>query len=112
MLTLLVAISSLNLLITAFLLFKAGLFRRSIQDLKVLYFTEITDQNGFVKKQKKIQIKAQLLIGEVPVGHAFVISEQISESVDQEKLKLIVEEVARPLARIGIAVISKGTIGL
>ena len=63
------------------------------------------------QKQKKIQIKAQLLIGEIPIGHAFLISEQISESVDEAKLQVIIEEIAKPLARIGIAVVSKGTLG-
>ena len=103
-------ICCLNLAITIFLLFKAGLFRRSIQDLKVVYFSEVSEANGFIKKQKKIQIKAQLLIGEIPVGHAFLISEQISESVDEAKLQAIIEEIAKPLARLGIAVVSKGAI--
>ena len=73
-----------------------------------MYFTEISDVTGFIKKQKRVQVKAQLLVGDLPIGHPFLISEQISETVDEKRVTELIENIAKPLSAIGIKVISKG----
>lgn len=98
----------INVVLTVFLIMKIGAVRRSVQNLKVIYFTEVTDISGFVKKQKKVQVKAQLLVGDIPIGHPFLVSEQITEQVDEAKIKHIVDEIAKPLARLGISVATNG----
>lgn len=63
------------------------------------------------KKAKKVQIKGQLHIGEIPIGHPFVVSEEITETIDLEKLKMLIDVYAGPLLKIGIGVV-KRRIGL
>lgn len=101
----------LNIVITAVLLFRVETVRKSIHGIKVMYFTDISDVNGFIKKQKRIQVKAQLMIGEIPIGQPFVMSEQVTESVDEKVVKEIIDNIAKPLSGIGIKVITKGMIG-
>jgi len=98
----------INLVITCVLLFRVNAVRKSVHEIKVMYFTDISDVTGFLKKQKRVQVKAQLMIGEVPIGQPFVMSEQITEVVDEKRVAEIVENIAKPLAGIGIKVITKG----
>lgn len=100
----------LNLLITGVLLFRVDAVRKSVHGIKVMYFTDVSDVTGFIKKQKKIQVKAQFLIGEIPIGQPFVMSEQITEVVDEKRVSEIIENIAKPLAALGIKVITKGLI--
>ena len=109
--SLLLGLVVLNIVITAILLLRIETVRKSIHGIKVMYFTDISDVNGFIKKQKKVQVKAQIMIGEIPIGQPFVMSEQVTESVDEKVIKEIVDNIAKPLAGIGIKVITKGIIG-
>jgi hypothetical protein len=99
-----------NLALTSILIAKFTSLKRSVRDLQVVYFVEEHETNGFIKKQKKIQIKAQLQIGNLPIGSPFLVSEQISETVDQDRTTALIENIAKPLSALGIKVITKGLI--
>lgn len=101
---------TLNLVVTAAFFFKFSSLRSSFRELKVMYFTDVSDVTEFMKRKKKIQVKAQLLIGEIPIGHPFVVSEQITETVDEEKVRLVIDNIAKPLAALGIKVITNSII--
>lgn len=70
-----------------------------------MYFSDISEINGFVKKQKRVQVKAQLMIGEIPIGGTILVSEQITETVDKQKIEEIINKIAKPLIDLGIKVV-------
>lgn len=102
-----VGLLSVNLIVTTVLLIKFVSVKNSIRGLKVLYFPEVTEVSGFLKKQKRVQIKAQFMIGEIPIGHPFVMSEQFTETVDEKKVQEIIQNIGKPLAAIGVKILTK-----
>ena len=109
--SILIVLVSLNLGLTLFFIFRSELIRKSIHSLNVKYFHEVSDVSGFIKKQKKIQIKAQFYIGEIPIGQPFLMSEQITEDINEERIKKIIDDIAKPLSTIGVKAIKKQFIG-
>ena len=103
----LVAFSIFNTLICGFLAYRLTTVKTALKELQIIYFTETRSKDGFIKKESIIQIKGQLLVGGIPVGPAFLISEQASEQVDKEQINRILEEFARPLISLGLKVMTK-----
>jgi len=97
-----------NIALTGMLVVKFASLKRSVRDLQVVYFVEENEANGFIKKQKRVQIKAQLQIGNLPIGSPFLVSEQVTEAVDQARVDALIENIAKPMAALGIKVITKG----
>lgn len=97
-----------NLLLTAVMVFKFTALKKSVRDLQIIYFVEEHEVSGFIKKQKRVQVKAQLQIGQLPIGNPFLVSEQVTETMDQVRVDTLIENFAKPLSALGIKVISKG----
>lgn len=81
--------------------------KNALRELQVVYFTESQSREKFLKKESVIQIKGQLLLGGIPVGHSFLMSEQVTETVDKEKVNRLLEEFAGPLLALGLKVVLK-----
>jgi hypothetical protein len=94
-------------MICGFVAFRFSSLRSALKGLEIVYFTETRTKDGFIKKETNVQIKGQLFLAGLPVGHPLLISEQVSEVVDKEKINRILEDFAKPLASLGLRVITK-----
>lgn len=75
--------------------------------LTVSYFVETNEDKGFFKKTYVCSQKGQLLIDGIPVGGAFTIVEERMSEVDSERINMMLEEYAKPLLDMGMAVVKK-----
>ena len=75
------------------------------EPLAVKYYEEIRESVGLFKKEKSVCIKAQLLYEGIPVGQSFTVCEHKSSEVDRSQLNKTLEDLARPLIKVGIKAI-------
>ncbi len=105
--TLLLILLAINTGICGFLAFRFVSVKSALRELQIIYFTETRSKDGFLKKESVVQIKGQLLLGGLPIGRPFLISEQVSEEVDKENINRILQEFAKPLIALGLNVLTK-----
>lgn len=98
---------TINVAVGIFVAFRFISAKSAFRDLQVVYFTETRTKDGFIKKESLVQIKGQILIRGLPIGHPFVMIEQVSEEVDKERVNQILEEYAKPLLSLGLNVATK-----
>lgn len=75
-------------------------------ELTIVYFSELHEDKGYFKEESVVKVKGQLVLGELPVGQPFVISEQRFSKVNKEEINNMVEKVAAPLIKAGVAAIA------
>lgn len=102
---LILATLSILICIASYIAYKIQSFNNPAK-LSVLYFSEVQETKGYFKEEKILRVKAQLMLGQIPVGQAFVISEQKIETINKEEIKEIVQKFAEPLVKIGVAAIA------
>lgn len=108
LLWILIVLVCFNVGVSAFLFYQLSNLRKATQGVKAIYFGEVSEVSSLIKKQKKVLLKCQLLMGEIPVGQPFIVSEQLTETIDKERIDSIIENLAKPIGGIGIKIISKG----
>ncbi|NBT59830.1 hypothetical protein EBT16_13710, partial [bacterium] len=74
---------------------------------KVEYFPDVTEKNGLVKKSKRVCVKSQLYLGSLPIGSPVTVSETYEENIDKEMVNKILNQLAKPLLRLGFKVATK-----
>jgi hypothetical protein len=107
---------SLNFIVLLYLVYEKFFARKPVvmapnenEKLTIVYFLEEHKKDSLLKKQTLIQIKGQFYLGEIPIGSPFMMSEHTTDVVDQDRLKLLLETVAKPMASTGmIKVITRG----
>lgn len=98
---------SLILALCGFVAYRLLSVKNAFRELQVVYFTETQNREKVFKKESVVQIKGQLLLGGIPVGHPFLLSEQVTETVDKEKVNRLLEEFAGPLLVLGLKVVTR-----
>ncbi len=93
---------SLNLALGSFIAYRMLSVKSALRELQVMYFAETLRKESLIKKEVIVKIKGQLLLGGIPVGQAFVLTEHVSEVLDKDKVNLLLNEFAKPLIDLGV----------
>lgn len=104
---LILGVCVLNLIVTSILGFKFFSLKKSLGELKVEYFPYTIEDERMFKSKKKIQIKAQIFLREIPIGSPIVVSEQIYDSVDKEEVNKALDRVSSAMGKLGLTVVKK-----
>lgn len=104
---LVVLLLALNLAVVGFVAYRILSVKSALRELQIFYFTETQNREKFLKKESVVQIKGQLMLGGIPVGHPFLMSEQVTETVDKEKVNRLLDEFAGPLLALGLKVVTR-----
>jgi|GEM_PF-2356123 len=101
-----------NVAITLLLVWHHVRLKKMFSDFRIENSTEISEASGAFKKSKKVVVKSQVFLGNLPIGGPIVVSESVQEEVSMEKMEAILNTISNPLARIGFRVIRKKITGI
>lgn len=75
--------------------------RSKAQKIEIRYFEFTEDIAGALKDTRRVIIKGQIHVDNLPVGGQFVVAETSIEKFDYEKLQRFRNQVVMPIAQLG-----------
>jgi hypothetical protein len=103
---LVIGLLGLNTLILGVGVYGVLRLRSKMNVVRVVCFSEIQSSSGVFKDKCVIRVKAQLMVKDVPYGQPFILSEQVTENLDQDRIDQILKNVMIPLSRVGLKIVS------
>jgi hypothetical protein len=82
------------------------------EDLKVVVFDELKIDDGLLKKSISVKIKQQFYYRGIPIGEPVTMSENTYDSIDKDRIEKLLNDYAKPLLDIGVAIVEFKSAGI